>query len=94
MWWFRPVGEEEISSEIGRRPADEISVSEMRVKPNQPGRCHMIGLEAGEIEWVRLLVDLLRRGDPLTPELARQALEYVESIASTHAARTPLAMER
>ena len=66
MWWFRPVGEEEISSEIGRRPADEISVSEMRVKPNQPGRCHMIGLEAGEIEWVRLLVDLLRRGDPLT----------------------------
>ena len=66
----------------------------MRVKPHQPGRCHMIGLEQSEIEWVRLLVDLLRRPDPLTPELARQALEYVESIGATHAARTPVAMER
>ncbi len=45
------------------------------------GRCHMIGLHADEIEWVRLLVSLLRHADPLAPELARQALEYVQTVA-------------
>jgi hypothetical protein len=42
----------------------------------------MIGLRPDEIEWVRLLVSLLRRPDPLAPELARQALEYVRAVTS------------
>ena len=42
----------------------------------------MIGLSSEEMEWVRLLVTLLRHPDPLAPELARQALEYVETVAS------------
>ena len=42
--------------------------------------CHMIGLEPDEIEWVHLLVKLLRHPDPLAPELARQALEYVDGV--------------
>jgi hypothetical protein len=46
----------------------------------------MIGLERGEIEWVRLLVKLLRHPDPLTPELARQALEYVDGVESRDSA--------
>lgn len=45
------------------------------------GRCYMIGLHREEIEWVRLLVELLRRADPLARELACQALEYVETVA-------------
>jgi hypothetical protein len=42
----------------------------------------MIGLRPDEIEWVRLLVTLLRRPDPLASELARQALEYVQAVTS------------
>lgn len=42
----------------------------------------MIGLQPDEIEWVRLLVTLLRRPGPLAPELARQALEYVQAVTS------------
>jgi hypothetical protein len=41
----------------------------------------MIGLEPHEMVWVRLLVKLLRQADPLAPELARQALTYVETVA-------------
>lgn len=37
----------------------------------------MIGLEADELRWIRLLVSLLRHPDPNVPELARQALLYV-----------------
>jgi len=44
----------------------------------------MIGLRPDEIEWVRLLVTLLRRPDPLAPELARQALEYVQTLTSAN----------
>ena len=46
------------------------------------GRCSVIGLRPEEIEWVRVLVTLLRHPDPLAPELARQALAYVQSVAS------------
>lgn len=46
----------------------------------------MIGLERSELEWVRLLVKLLRHPDPLAPELARQALAYVETVADATAA--------
>ena len=41
----------------------------------------MIGLKGEEMEWVRLLIKLLRHDDPLAPELARQALEYVDTVA-------------
>jgi hypothetical protein len=46
----------------------------------QTSRCSMIGLRPDEIEWVRLLVTLLRSSDPLVPELARQALDYVRGV--------------
>jgi hypothetical protein len=49
----------------------------------------MIGLQATEIEWVRLLVKLLRDPHPLTPELARQALDYVEDLARAAALPIP-----
>ena len=53
---------------------------------NAHKQCSVIGLERSEIEWVRLLVKLLRHADPLAPELARQALEYVETVADAAAA--------
>ena len=37
----------------------------------------VIGLDASEIRWIRLLVSLLRHPDPSVPELARQALVYL-----------------
>jgi hypothetical protein len=43
----------------------------------------MIGLRTQELEWVRLLVELLRHPDPLVPELAREALAYVDRVAET-----------
>lgn len=53
-----------------------------RLLPVNPSRqCYMIGLQPQELEWVRLLVKLLRHKDPLPPELARQALHYVDQIA-------------
>ena len=53
----------------------------MNLPQKGTGRCYMIGLEKEELEWVRLLVRLLRHTDPLAPELARQALEYVATVA-------------
>ena len=47
------------------------------------GQCYMIGLQPQELDWVRLLIKLLRHHDPLPPELARQALRYVEQIADS-----------
>jgi hypothetical protein len=41
----------------------------------------MIGIEASELRWIRSLVLLLRHPDPNVPELARQALIYVEAAA-------------
>ena len=38
----------------------------------------MIGLESAELGVIRTLVGLLRHPDPRVPELARQALSYVE----------------
>lgn len=51
-------------------------------------RCYMIGLDINEIEWVRLLVKLLRDAGPLAPELARQALQYVQNIAQAASPET------
>jgi len=54
------------------------------VKPSR--QCYMIGLQPQELDWVRLLVKLLRHNDPLPAELARQALRYVDQIAESGAA--------
>jgi hypothetical protein len=37
----------------------------------------MIGLDSGELTWVRMLVSLLRHPDPAAAELTRQALLYL-----------------
>jgi hypothetical protein len=37
----------------------------------------IIGIDPGELEWIRMLVQLLRHPDPIMPELARQALLYL-----------------
>ncbi len=50
----------------------------------------MIGLDASEVEWIRLLVKLLRDPDPLVPELARQALEYVHNVARAGSRETAM----
>jgi hypothetical protein len=44
----------------------------------------MIGLEAAELRWMRMLVALLRHPDPTVPELARQALIYLSEAAGKH----------
>jgi hypothetical protein len=41
----------------------------------------MIGIDPGELAWVRNLLLLLRHPDPLIPEMTRQALVYLESNA-------------
>ena len=41
----------------------------------------MIGLRPEEDEWVRLLVSLLRKPDPVVAELTRQAMLYLEDAA-------------
>ena len=37
----------------------------------------IIGVQADELRWMRVLVSLLRHPDPNVPELARQALQYL-----------------
>ena len=65
-----------------RRPdAEKIYGRLLPVNPTR--QCYMIGLQPRELEWVRLLVKLLRHKDPLPPELARQALRYVDQIAES-----------
>jgi hypothetical protein len=41
----------------------------------------VIGIEPNELRWVRTLVGLLRHPDPSVPELARQALLYLNQAA-------------
>jgi hypothetical protein len=41
----------------------------------------MIGLQPQELEWMRLVIKLLRHPDPLPAELTRQALLYVNQVA-------------
>ena len=53
----------------------------------------MIGLQPQELDWVHLLVKLLRHNDPLPAELARQALRYVDQIAES-ASETHLAVQQ
>jgi hypothetical protein len=41
----------------------------------------MIGLSRGEIEWLRLLIALLRHPDPVVAAVTREALQYLEGLA-------------
>jgi len=41
----------------------------------------VIGIDTGELRWIRMLVHLLRHPDPSVPELARQALLYLTDAA-------------
>jgi hypothetical protein len=45
----------------------------------------MIGIDAGELRWIRILVTLLRHPDPNVPELAHQALVYMAETAAKRA---------
>ena len=45
----------------------------------------IIGIDPAELAWIRLLVYLLRHPDPVVPELARQALLYLEAAAAATA---------
>jgi len=45
----------------------------------------VIGVESAELNWIRLLIFLLRHPDPIIPELARQALLHLENAASSPA---------
>ncbi len=42
----------------------------------------VIGIETGEMRWIRMLIALLRHPDPSMPELARQALLYLTEAAA------------
>jgi len=42
----------------------------------------MIGLDPREIQWLRLVVALLRHPDPVVGEVAREALRYLEGLAA------------
>ena len=41
----------------------------------------MIGIDAGELAWLRTALFLLRHPDPLISEMTRQAIRYLESNA-------------
>ncbi len=41
----------------------------------------IVGLTPDELYWLRVLAGLLRHPDPVVPELARQALRYVQTAA-------------
>ena len=42
----------------------------------------MIGLDPREIQWLRLVIALLRHPDPVVGEVAREALRYLEDVAA------------
>ena len=50
----------------------------------------MIGIDAGEVRWLRLVLLLLRHSDANVPELTRQALLYIAESAQRNA---PAAVE-
>ena len=49
----------------------------------------LIGIHRDELRWIRLLITLLRHPDPGMPELARQALLYLEQSAGQQPAAFP-----
>jgi hypothetical protein len=46
-----------------------------------PHTVPILGVQPTEIYWIQLLIRLLRDPDPVTAELARQALTYVAGTA-------------
>jgi hypothetical protein len=42
----------------------------------------MIGLNGQEVQWLRLVVALLRHPDPVVGEVAREALRYLEEVVA------------
>jgi hypothetical protein len=40
----------------------------------------MIGLDPREVQWLRLVVELLRHPDPVVREVAREALRYLQDL--------------
>jgi hypothetical protein len=49
----------------------------------------VIGIETGEVRWIRMLIALLRHPDPSMPELARQALLYLTEAAAKRGIQHP-----
>jgi hypothetical protein len=43
----------------------------------------IIGIQPDELPWMRLLVTLLRHPDPVVPELAHQALLYLQNASQS-----------
>jgi hypothetical protein len=54
----------------------------------------IIGISPDEIQWIRMLVALLRHSDPTLPELTRQALLYLSNSAGETAVPPPSARAR
>ncbi len=42
----------------------------------------VIGLKPRELEWVRLLIGLLRHPDPVVGEVSQEALRYLQGVAA------------
>jgi hypothetical protein len=42
----------------------------------------MIGLHPQEVQWLRLVIALLRHPDPVVGEVAREALRYLDEVAA------------
>ncbi len=54
-----------------------------------PGPLAVIGIDAAEIRWIKTLLSLLRHPDPSVPELARQALLYLNDAAGKRKGSAP-----
>jgi hypothetical protein len=50
----------------------------------------MIGIDPGELPWVRTLLSLLRHPDPPIAEMARQAMLYIERNAHAQQFAEPI----
>jgi len=59
-----------------------------------PNTVPLIGVEAQELYWLRMLVSLLRHPDPSVPELIRQALLYLTEAARKENRRSPQPCDR
>lgn len=51
----------------------------------------VIGVDASELRWVRMLISLLRHPDPIVAELTRHALEYLSD--SAESGKSPVTAE-
>ncbi len=53
----------------------------------------MIGVDPGELPWLRMLLFLLRHPDPLIAEMARQAMLYLAKNAHEQAQPVPVPID-